>query len=193
MISFDIKSLFTNVPTDEVIKIILDKAFSDKLRTKVIKRKVVVDKVEKTKSKSTKPANDKIKRVNDRSPIKTRARSKIAKSTKKVEVEFEVETFNGMERKELKVLLETALKKSHFQFNGTFFDQIDGVAMGSPLGPDVADMFMIWFENLYMEIIKAHGVVLWLRFVDDVFIDKANELMRILNSKHANIEFNIEK
>ena len=143
MISFDIKSLFTNVPTDEVIKIILDKAFSDKLRTKVIKRKVVVDKVEKTKSKSTKPANDKIKRVNDRSPIKTRARSKIAKSTKKVEVEFEVETFNGMERKELKVLLETALKKSHFQFNGTFFDQIDGVAMGSPLGPDVADMFMI--------------------------------------------------
>ena len=126
--------------------------------------------MEKTKSKSTKPANDKIKRVNDRSPIKTRARSKIAKSTKKVEVEFEVETFNGMERKELKVLLETALKKSHFQFNGTFFDQIDGVAMGSPLGPGVVDMFMIWFENLYMDIIKAHGVVLWLRFVDDVFI-----------------------
>ena len=106
-----------------------------------------------------------------------------------------------MERKELKVLLETALKKSHFQFNGTFFDQIDGVAMGSPLGPDVADMFMIWFENLYMEIIKAHGVVLWLRFVDDVFIliedndsfDKANELMRVLNSKHPNIEFTMEK
>jgi len=83
MISFDIKSLFTNVPTDEVIKIILDKAFSDKLRTKVIKRKVVVDKVEKTKSKSTKPANDKIKRVNDRNPIKTRARKQNSKIDEK--------------------------------------------------------------------------------------------------------------
>ena len=48
MISFDVKSLFTNVPTDEVIKIILDKAFSDKLRTIVKKRKVVVEKVEKS-------------------------------------------------------------------------------------------------------------------------------------------------
>ena len=77
-----------------------------------------------------------------------------------------------MQRKELKVLLETALKKSHFQFNGTssIFDQIDGVAMGSPLASDVADIFMIWLENLYMDIIKTHGVVLWLRFVDDVFI-----------------------
>ena len=72
--------------------------------------------------------------------------------------------------------------------------------MGSPLGPVVADMFMIWFEK-YMDIIKAHGVVLWLRFVDDVFIlidennsfDKANELMRVLNSKHPNIEFTMEK
>jgi len=170
MISFDVKSLFTNVPTDEVIKIILDKAFSDKFRTNVKKRKVVVEKVEKSKSISTKPTNDKIKRVKDRSPIKTKAKSKIAKSSKKIEVEYEVETFHGMERRELKELLETASKKSHFQFNGTFFDQIDGVAMGSPFGPDVADMFMIWFENLYMDIIKSHGVVFWLRFVDDVFI-----------------------
>ena len=32
-------------------------------------------------------------------------------------------------------LLEFATKKSHFLFDGKYYDQIDGVAMGSPLGP----------------------------------------------------------
>ena len=37
-------------------------------------------------------------------------------------------------RSVLKVLLEFARKGSHFIFNGQYYDQIDGVAMGSPLG-----------------------------------------------------------
>ena len=36
----------------------------------------------------------------------------------------------------LKDLLQFATKKSHFIFDGQYYDQIDdGVAMGSPLGP----------------------------------------------------------
>ena len=38
-------------------------------------------------------------------------------------------------RSVLKVLLEFATKKNHFIFNGQYYDQIDGVAMGSPLDP----------------------------------------------------------
>jgi len=51
-----------------------------------------------------------------------------------------------------------------------------------------------------MEIIEQHGVFLWLRFVDDVFIliddndnfDNARALLKTLNSKHKNIEFTME-
>ena len=39
-------------------------------------------------------------------------------------------------------LLEFATKKSHFIFDGQYYDQIDGVAMGSPLGPVLANIFM---------------------------------------------------
>ena len=51
-----------------------------------------------------------------------------------------------------------------------------------------------------MDIIERYGVFLWIRFVDDVFIliddndnfDRAKELIKILNSKHKNIEFTME-
>jgi hypothetical protein len=51
-----------------------------------------------------------------------------------------------------------------------------------------------------MEIIEQHGLFLWLRFVDDVFIliddnanfDNARALLNTLNSKHKNIEFTME-
>ena len=35
-----------------------------------------------------------------------------------------------------------ATKRSHFVIDGQYYDQIDGVAMGSPLGPVVANIFM---------------------------------------------------
>ena len=36
----------------------------------------------------------------------------------------------------------------HFIFNGSFYDQIDGVAMGSPLAPVLANLFMGHHEKL---------------------------------------------
>ena len=44
-------------------------------------------------------------------------------------------------------LLEFATKKSHFLFDGKYYDQIDGVAMGSPLGPVLANVFVCDFEE----------------------------------------------
>ena len=41
----------------------------------------------------------------------------------------------SLPRHVLKDLLLFATKKSHFVFDGDYYDQVDGVAMGSPLGP----------------------------------------------------------
>ena len=43
---------------------------------------------------------------------------------------------------ELKKIFEFATSGTYFLFQGTFYNQIDDVAMGSPLGPVLADLFM---------------------------------------------------
>ena len=50
----------------------------------------------------------------------------------------------------LKDLLLFATKKSHFVFDGDYYDQVDGVAMGSPLGPVLANIFMCNFEEKWV-------------------------------------------
>ena len=42
---------------------------------------------------------------------------------------------SALPRVVLRKLLEFATKKSHFLFDGKYYNQIDVVAMGSPLGP----------------------------------------------------------
>ena len=45
-------------------------------------------------------------------------------------------------RKELKKLFLFATSQTHFIFNSKFYNQIDGVAMASPLAPVLANIFM---------------------------------------------------
>ena len=50
-------------------------------------------------------------------------------------------------RKELKKLFLFATSQTHFIFNSEFYNQIDGVAMGSPLAPVLANIFMGFHES----------------------------------------------
>ena len=52
-----------------------------------------------------------------------------------------------MTKEELKELLILCTKIFFFTFGGKTFVQSDGVAMGSPLGPVLADIFMVELEN----------------------------------------------
>ena len=56
-------------------------------------------------------------------------------------------------KKEMKeLLLLYCTKNVHFELNGETFQQLDGAAMGSPLGPVIAGIFMVELENTFKEM-----------------------------------------
>ena len=84
------------------------------------------------------------------------------------------------------------LTSSYFLWNNTFYEQTDGVAMGSPLSPMVANFFMEHFETqaLTSAIDKPTR---WFRYVDDTLViwphgeEKLTSFLAHLNSIHENI------
>ena len=92
-------------------------------------------------------------------------------------------------------LLNLACKDTLFLFNGVYYNQIDGVTMGSPLGPPFANSFMNfheckWLYDCPLDIKPKF----YRRYVDDVFVlfdnvEQAYEFQKYLNLKHPNINF----
>ena len=62
------------------------------------------------------------------------------------------------------LLLEFCLKNTYFSFQGQFFEQVEGAAMGSPVSPIVANLYMEDLEQ------KALSIAPWCRYVDDTFV-----------------------
>ena len=94
--SFDVTSLFTNVPLDYTISIIL-------------------------------------KRIYDQGELETK-----------------------ISRKEMKDLLLLCTKNVHFSYDNKLYSQKDGVAMGSPLGPLIAGIFMVDLERNVVPKLATH-------------------------------------
>ncbi|CAF1073952.1 unnamed protein product [Rotaria magnacalcarata] len=69
---------------------------------------------------------------------------------------------------QLKRLLEIAVHNIPFRFMNDNFLQTDGVAMGSPLEPILADIFMTNLEKKLNRFSKNKPKV-WYRYVDDIF------------------------
>ena len=135
MVSFDVKSLFTNVPLERTIEILLKRVYDDN------------------------------------------------------------EIYTSITRKEMKDMLILCTKNVHFTFNGEVYVQIDGVAMGSPLGPVLAGIFMVELERKLVPTLVAH-VKSWKRYVDDtiayVKIGSTEYVISVLNSFHEKIQFTYE-
>ena len=136
MISFDVVSLFTSVPLDFTIDLILKKVYDERL-------------------------------------IATK-----------------------LNREELKKLLQLCTKEMHFQYDGKIYRQVNGVAMGSPLGPVLANIFMVELEKSLVPTMQEK-VALWFRYVDDTFtfVKKGciDQVLMRLNGFHENIKFTFEK
>ena len=45
------------------------------------------------------------------------------------------------------ILLEFCLKNTYFSFQGHFYEQVEGAAMGSPVSPIVANLYMDYLEQ----------------------------------------------
>ena len=59
--------------------------------------------------------------------------------------------------------------KHIFYLMAKFYDQIDGVAMGSPLAPVLANLFMGHNEKFWLENVEATPPSYYRRYVDDIF------------------------
>ena len=65
-------------------------------------------------------------------------------------------------------LLEFCLNSPSFVYQGQFYQQLEGAAMGSPLSPIVANIFMEKFEEALATV--PHPPSLLKRYVDDTFV-----------------------
>ena len=90
-------------------------------------------------------------------------------------------------------------KESLFTFNNKFYIQADGAAMGSPLGPILANIFLSHHEeNLLNKCPIKFKPSFYRRYVDDIFIlfessESADSFRECMSSKHQNINFHRRK
>ena len=62
-----------------------------------------------------------------------------------------VDVIEGTNKSESKNLLSLATQESYFMFNDILYKQKDGVAMGSPLGPTMANVFLWFYVMKWLE------------------------------------------
>jgi hypothetical protein len=149
--SFDIKSLYTNVPLKEVIDDVAEAVYDDKA-VSVFSSKL---------------------------------------NTKKSQPQQQ-----NMKKQVFKSFLSKC-SKSIFLYNGKVYQQIDGLSMGSPLAPILANWFVAMVENKILEDPNIPQPKFYRRYVDDIFAifrceaDRDN-FFNHLNKAHENLKFTME-
>ena len=139
MVSYDITSLYTNIPVIETIEIICNKFFQN--------------------------------------------------ST----------LYHGYNRAQFKQLLLLTVNNTQFIFNEILYKQIDGLSMGNPAAPHLANIFLCHLEEQFMQQCPSDiKPLFYRRYLDDtiaVFNNEqcADKFFNFINNFHSNIQFTIEK
>ena len=137
VVSFDVVSLYTNIPLAETIDLVVDKLYAES-------------------SKRVPPVG----------------------------------------REVFKRLLEMATS-GLFMYKDGLFKQVDGVAMGRPLGPNLANFFLGHLEEISVFSNENICPKLYLRYVDDIFAvfpdsSTHHSFLQHLNNLHTNLAFTVE-
>ena len=104
-----------------------------------------------------------------------------------------------MNKCEFRKLMEISTKEMLFMFNGCYYKQVEGVAMGSPLGPILANIFLCYHEKKWLENCpEEFKPMKYVRYVDDTFLlfwdeSHVDLFQEYLNRQHINIRFTVEK
>ena len=77
----------------------------------------------------------------------------------------------NISKNQFEKLLRAALSNNYFLFDGIIYEQIDGVAMGFPLGPSLANVFLAHYEQICVnDCPDEFKLVYNKRYVDDIFV-----------------------
>jgi hypothetical protein len=101
---------------------------------------------------------------------------------------------------ELCDLLRICVNQNSFLFNGRYYSQQEGLAMGSPLSPILSDIYM---DNLERHLFSSKhplttNIWYWCRYVDDIFCvwtgsnRQLVNFLKMLNEIDTHIQFTME-
>ena len=80
-------------------------------------------------------------------------------------------SIRGINKKQISEMLSLTTKESIIFFDMTFYTEADGVAMGSPLGPSLANAFLYHHERKWLnDCPEKFKPVFYKRYVDDIFV-----------------------
>ena len=107
---------------------------------------------------------------------------------------YDKEINTDIPKKEMSKLLYLCTKNAHLTLNKTYL-QLNGVSMGSPLGPVLANIFMVELERNIVPIL-SNDILLWIKYVDNTIcfikLTSFNKVLGTFNSYYKNIRFIIE-
>ena len=96
-------------------------------------------------------------------------------------------------------MLSLTTKENVLLFDQKYYSQIDGVAMGSPLGPTLANIFLCYHETTWLENCpKSFKPVYYIKDTSMTFLcclkdrNKVSQFITYMNKRHKNIKFSFE-
>ena len=94
-------------------------------------------------------------------------------------------------------LLELCLNTTYFVYDGNFYRQCHGCAMGSPVSPIVVNLFMEHFELVALQSYSGIPPTPWFRYVDDTSVkirkDQQVPFFDHINQVNKHIKFTQEE
>jgi len=72
---------------------------------------------------------------------------------------------------EILYLLKVILGQNYFQHENHFYKPNKGIAMGSPISSTLAEIYLQYFERIYLKhYLEIKHIICYKRYVDDLFI-----------------------